>query len=94
LAETTDYRYSRAAARSLLFSWLERQIPNRPRRRFERAWGLLGHRQRELLRQHKQGQLTLTDWREEEKAVDALAKALRVVDDAYKARREERSKAA
>ena len=76
----SDYRYSRAAARSFLFSFLQDQIPVYGlRKRFMRAWKLLSSDDRALLRRHQHG--FRGDWELEAAAVDRLVAALRASDE-------------
>lgn len=72
-----EYRYSRAAARSLLFSYLAGWLPPRHRRRFRTAFRLLTEHERSILHQHR---ARVHDWDLEEAAVDRLRGALRTVD--------------
>jgi hypothetical protein len=80
-----DYRYSRAAARSHLFSWLARgPMPYGASKRFSRAWRLLSAGDKTTLRRHQHR--SVTDWTAEEAAVDRLRDALRLTDDTYRQR--------
>lgn len=75
-----DYRYSRACARSFLFSFLNDSIPvYGMRKRFMRAWKLLDSADRALLRGHQHG--FRGDWGAERAAVDRLVGALRLADE-------------
>lgn len=80
-----DYLYSRAAARSALFSYQQSILPFGLRRRFERAWKLLTTSERATLRDH--GTRSVTDWDQEAAAVDRLRDLLRQVDADRRARR-------
>ena len=83
-----DYRYSRAAARSLLFSFLDDPaMPYGPRRRFSRAWKMLTSDERAILRRHKTR--SITGWAAETAAVDGLCAALRLADASWHANRKQ-----
>ena len=80
-----DYRYSRAAARSLLFSWLDGWMPYGQKRRAESAWDRLPADARVTLAAHRDG--VVADWDAEAAAVDVFAAALRAADRAQARRR-------